>query len=77
MQFSNLFIHSHNGGLIIRSMLKIHKQIRIYKPDSWLVSIGINKCLSVKVCMLLTWLQSSWKPFEVYIQDKSEQEIWF
>ena len=29
--------------------------------------IGINKCLSVKVCLLLTWLQSSWKPFEVYI----------
>ena len=27
---------------------------------------GINKCLSVKVCILLTWFQSSWKPFEVY-----------
>ena len=24
--------------------------------------IGINKCLSVKHCILLTWLQSSWKP---------------
>ena len=24
--------------------------------------IGINKCLSVKLCTLLTWLQSSWKP---------------
>ena len=28
---------------------------------------GINICLSEKVCVLLTWLQSSWKPFEVYI----------
>ena len=29
--------------------------------------IGINKCLSVKVCTLLTWLQLSWKLFKVYI----------
>ena len=29
--------------------------------------IGINKCLSVKLCILLTWLQSSWKPIEVYV----------
>ena len=39
--------------------------------------IGMNKCLSVKVCLFLTWLQSSWKPFEGYIQDGSEQEICF
>ena len=39
--------------------------------------IGINKCLSVKVCILLTWLQSFWKPIEVYIRDGSGQEIWF
>ena len=29
--------------------------------------IGINKCLSVKVCILLTWIQSSWKFFKAYI----------
>ena len=38
--------------------------------------IDINKCLSVKVCLFLTWLQSSWKLSEAYIWDGSEQEIW-
>ena len=38
---------------------------------------GINKCLSVKICLLLTWLQSSWKVFEAYIWDEIEQETCF
>ena len=46
MYFSNLFIHSHKGGLIIRSM---------FKPPLWECInkwefVGINKCLSVKFC---------------------------
>ena len=36
--------------------------------------IGTNKCLSVKVCLLLTWLQSSWKPFQADIRDGSEKK---
>ena len=41
--------------------------------------IAINKCLSVKLCILLTWLQSSWKHFEVYIWDNRKfdfRRIW-
>ena len=34
--------------------------------------IAVNKCLSVKFCILSTWLKSSWKPFEVYLQDESD-----
>ena len=37
--------------------------------------IGINKCLSVRVCLLLTWLQSSQKVFEAYIWDGKKKHI--
>ena len=39
--------------------------------------IGINKCVSIKVCLLLTWPQLSWKLFEAYIWDGSEQKLYF
>ena len=60
------------------SMLKppLWECINIWEFINLLVD-WTNKCLSVKACILLTWLQSSWKPFEVYIWDGSEQEIWF
>ena len=36
--------------------------------------ISINKCISVKVYLFLIWLQSSWKLFEAYLRDGSEQK---
>ena len=47
--------------------------IRMYKK------IGINLLWIdwLKVCLFLTWLQSSWKLSEACIWNESEQEIWF
>ena len=39
--------------------------------------IGIHFCLLNSNPVMLTGLQSSWKLFEAYIYDGSEQEIWF
>ena len=40
----------------------MHKQMRIYQPVSWLVSINTYQW---KSCLLLTWLQSSWKLWSI------------
>ena len=51
------------------TLMRMHKQMEFL--------IGMSNYLSAKVWLLLTWLQSSWKLFEVYIWDGSGQEIWF
>ena len=45
----------------------------IYKPVNWLVSINAYQWNSA-YCQ---WFQSSWKLFDGYNQDGSEQKIWF
>ena len=73
----NFFIHSHKGGLIIRSMVKLTWSECINKSELINLLVDRYQCLSVKVWFLLFWLQSSWKLFEIYMWDGSKQEIRF